>query len=319
MMIKPKAIQPGDTIGVIAPASPLDKRQVEQSKSALETLGFHVVMGKSCYQHHGYLAGRDQIRAKDVNDMFSHDDVKGIINLRGGYGTPRILSMLDYPFIKHHPKVFIGYSDITAIHIALHQLCGLVTFHGPMVGVEILRGMDAFTKKSFFNQISGHHVDRIHNPKNDPIKTLYGGTAEGPIIGGNLTLITSTLGTPYEIDTKGKILFMEEVGERPYKVDRLLTQLKHAGKLKDAQGILLGNFKNCEPQEKEMSHSLQEVFEELIKPLHKPTLYHLKAGHCRPNITLPFGVRVHMDAYSGIIKMMERGTIQGYENNGYQD
>ncbi len=308
-MIKPKAIKPGDTIGVIAPASPEDKQQVDKAKGALEALGFRVIMGKSCYQHYGYLAGRDEIRAYDVNAMFNNHEVKGIINLRGGYGTPRILSMLDYQSIKHNPKVFVGYSDITAIHIALHRLCEMVTFHGPMAGVDILRGMDSFTKKSFFDQISGHNICGINNPVDEPMKTLQGGIAEGKIIGGNLTLIASTLGTPFEIDTRGKLLFIEEVGERPYKVDRLLTQLKNAGKLKDAHGILLGDFKNCGPLDDEVSHSLHEVFEDIIKPLYKPTLYQLKAGHCSPNLTLPFGVNVYMDAHRGLIKMMERGTV----------
>lgn len=308
-MIKPKAIKPGDTIGVIAPASPENKQQVDHAKLALEALGFKVIMGKSCYHHHGYLAGSDELRAYDVNDMFKNPKVKGIINLRGGYGTPRILSLLDYRSIKHNPKAFIGYSDITAMHIAFHQLCEMVTFHGPMAGVDILRGMDSFTKKSFFDQIGGNHISCILNPENEPIKTLQGGIAEGQLIGGNLTLIASTLGTPYEIDTKGKLLFIEEVGERPYKVDRLLTQLKNAGKLEDAHGIILGDFKNCVPLENEVSQSLHEVFKDIIKPLYKPILYGVKAGHCSPNVTLPFGVKVYMDAHRRYIKMMERGTV----------
>lgn len=306
-MIKPRPIRLGDTIGVIAPASPASREEVDRAKEGLENLGFQVVMGRSCYHQHGYLAGKDQIRAMDINHMFADNHIDGIINLRGGYGTPRILSMLDYPMIRKHPKVFVGYSDITALHIALNKLCNMVTFHGPMAGVEIMKDLDAYTKHHLLAQISGQ-IESINNPEGMPLQILEGGMAEGTIIGGNLTLIVSTLGTPYEIDTKDKILFIEEVGERPYKVDRLLTHLNNAGKLEDASGILIGDFKGCDPLDDEESLSLMEVFEEIILPLKKPTLYQLQAGHCTPNITLPLGVQVQMDANRGMIRMMERGT-----------
>lgn len=245
-MIKPKALKFGDTIGVVAPASPTLEENVEKAHKKLKDLGFKVKMGKSCYEKYGYLAGTDSLRAEDINHMFRDEEVDGIICLRGGYGTPRILELLDYDLIKKHPKVFIGYSDITALHIAITRFSQLITFHGPMVASDMLGDFNQFSKKSLFNFImEGEYLRNIKNPPGEELKTMNPGIAEGSIIGGNLSLIADTLGTPYEIDLKGKILFIEEVGEEPYQIDRMLTQLRLAGKLKEAEGIILGDFNNC--------------------------------------------------------------------------
>jgi muramoyltetrapeptide carboxypeptidase len=295
-IIKPKPLKKGDIIAIVAPASPLTKSKVSIAKNYLEKLGFYVIVGKSCYCKHGYLAGNDLIRAYDINQMFLDDEVKAIICLRGGYGTARILDLLDFESIKKHPKVFIGYSDITTLHIAFNKLCNMVTFHGPMA-VDISNGLDDFTKESFLSNIQGNTKGtKISNPIEKPIKCKSFGITSGEIIGGNLTLINSTLGTPYEIDTRNKILFIEEVGERPYKIDRLLTQLYYAGKLDDANGIIIGNFKNCEPLSDEASQRIEQVFNDIIKSLNKPTIYNVQSGHCKPMITIPFGLNVYMDA-----------------------
>jgi muramoyltetrapeptide carboxypeptidase len=295
-IIKPKLLKKGDIIAIVAPASPLTKSKVSIAKNYLEKLGFYVIVGKSCYCNHGYLAGNDLIRAYDVNQMFLDDEVKAIICLRGGYGTARILDLLDFESIKKHPKVFIGYSDITTLHIAFNRLCSMVTYHGPMA-VDISNGLDNFTKESFLSNIQGNTKGtKISNPIEKPIKCMSSGITSGEIIGGNLTLINSTLGTPYEIDTRNKILFIEEVGERPYKIDRLLTQLYYAGKLDDANGIIIGNFKNCEPLSDEASQRIEQVFNDIIKSLNKPTIYNVQSGHCKPMITIPFGLNVYMDA-----------------------
>ncbi|GMQ56977.1 LD-carboxypeptidase [Vallitalea sediminicola] len=295
-IIRPSNLKTGDVIGVIAPGSPTTLNNVNLAKRKLEELGFGVKMGDSCYSKNGYLAGEDELRAKDVNNMFLDDKIKGIICLRGGYGTTRILDLINYKSIKKHPKVFVGYSDITALHIAINQICKMVTYHGPMAGVDMLDGMDDFTKKSFFSCLGTKGKLNIKNPPGIPIKSMCSGTVKGKLIGGNLSLIVSTLGTPYEIDTRGKILFIEEVGERPYVVDRSLTQLKNAGKLRDAEGVVLGDFKDCIPLENEDSQSLDEVFEDIIKQLNKPTIFNLKAGHCVPMITLPVGLDTYLDA-----------------------
>ncbi|MGF7057569.1 S66 peptidase family protein [Brassicibacter mesophilus] len=296
-MIKPKPLKNGDTIGLIGPSSPTPFERIEPSIERIKELGFNVVVGESCYGVHGYLSGKDEVRAKDVNEMFRNKNIDGVWCIRGGYGTPRILDMLDYDLIRQNPKVFIGYSDITALHISINQECELVTFHGPMVSTELYRGIDDFTRDYLIKNIMGHKsLGLITNPKNIDIKTLVSGKCEGKIVGGNLSLVASTIGTPFEIDTKGKILFLEDVDEEPYRIDRMLTQLKLAGKLDDAEGFILGDWNNCVSEEPNKSLTLFEIFNELIVPIGKPTIYNFMAGHCDPMITLPFGVNSKLDA-----------------------
>ncbi|MBZ2174487.1 LD-carboxypeptidase [Schnuerera sp. xch1] len=309
-MIRPKSLKFGDNIGIIAPASPTTKDKVERVYNKLIEMGFKVIMGKSCYHNYGYLAGLDNLRAEDLNNMFKDKKVDGIICLRGGYGTPRILDLLDYELIKNNPKVFIGYSDITALHIVFNQISHLVTFHGPMAASDIIGEFSEFSKKSLYNCIlKGEFKSSIKN-HSEEIITINNGIAEGPIIGGNLSLITSTIGTDYEIDTKGKILFIEEVGEEPYKIDRMLTQLRLSKKLQEAEGIILGNFNNCIPESSDYDDSLtlEQVIDNIIKPLKKPTIFNLQAGHCEPVITIPFGVKTKLDADNKELIILERPT-----------
>lgn len=309
-MIKPKKLKLGDTIGIVAPGSPTTEEKVEKAYEKLKEMGFKVKLGKSCYSKYGYLAGRDELRAEDLNSMFRDTEVDGIICLRGGYGTIRILELLDYNLIRANPKVFVGYSDITVIHIAINQISNLVTFHGPMAASDLAGDISKFSLESLFNSIL--HEDFYGNLKNptEELITINGGVAEGQIIGGNLSLIASTIGTPYEIDTKGKILFIEEIGEEPYRIDRMLNQLKLSNKLQEAEGIILGNFSNCMPEDPDMSLTLEEVIDDLIRPLNKPTLYNLQAGHCDPNITIPFGVRVRLNADRKEIVVLEKPTLE---------
>ncbi|HSH35961.1 LD-carboxypeptidase [Schnuerera sp.] len=310
-MIRPKGLKIGDTLGVVAPASPTTKDKVELAYEKLSQMGFNVVMGESCYSSYGYLAGSDELRAKDLNNMFNNKEVKGIICLRGGYGTPRILELLDYELIKNNPKVFIGYSDITALHIVFNQLSDLVTFHGPMAASDLTGDFSEFSKNSLYNFIlEGEFDSTIKNPKEEII-TINGSIAEGTIIGGNLSLITSTIGTKYEIDTKGKILLIEEVGEEPYKIDRMLTQLRLSNKLEDAEGIVLGDFNNCVPESSEYDDSLtlEEVIDNIIKPLGKPTIFNLQSGHCEPVITIPFGVKARLNADNKELTILERPIV----------
>ncbi|MBU5676226.1 LD-carboxypeptidase [Alkaliphilus sp. MSJ-5] len=309
-MLKPKALKLGDMIGVIAPSSPTTEANVKLAKEQLEGLGFNVKLAPSCYATHGYLAGTDQLRADDLNNMFSNKEIKGIVCLRGGYGAPRILNKIDFELIKANPKVFVGYSDITALHMAINQISNLVTFHGPMASSDIAEGLDDFSKKEFLRAImEPQPMGNILNPKDKNMQCLVGGKARGVIIGGNLSLVTATIGTTYEIDTKGKILFLEEIGEEPYKVDRMLTQLALAGKLKDAAGIILGDWNDCESTKHYESLSLMEVFQEIIVPYGRPTIFDLKAGHCTPKVTLPFGVNACLDAYECKLTIEESGLI----------
>lgn len=307
-MIKPKRLKIGDTIGLIAPASPVPKRKVELGLKKLTNMGFKVEVSKTGYSNYGYLAGEDKFRAEELNSMFNNKDIDGIICLRGGYGTPRILDLLDYEMIKSNPKVFVGYSDITVLHIAFNQLSNLVTFHGPMVASDMSGNFSDFSKKSLLNSIFDQDFNPSIENESNEIITINPGIAEGKIIGGNLSLLVSTLGTPYEVDTKGKILLIEEIGENTYKVDRMLTQLILSNKFKDAEGIILGNFNNCVPDD-DGEFTIEELIDDLIKPLKIPTISNLQAGHCEPVITLPFGVKTRLDARKGEITILEEVTM----------
>lgn len=308
-MIKPKALKEGDTIGVVTPASPVNKEKADKASEAIKKLGFKAVLGESCYGKYSYLSGSDELRAGDINLMFKDKNIDGIFCMRGGYGSLRILDMLDYSTIRENPKVFVGYSDITAIHGALGRKCGLITFHGPMVSSSMVDGFEKHSKDMFMRAITDSQpLGPVGRPFMENIKCLVPGKAEGSITGGNLTLISRTLGTPYEIDTKGKILFLEDVGEDTYRIDGMLSHLKLAGKLNECRGIILGNFKNCNPKN-EGDLSLMEIIEDIIKPLNKPVVYNLMAGHCTPNATIPLGIHVKLDADSCSIEITEGAVL----------
>lgn len=295
-MIRPEPLKKGDKIGLIAASGPTKQERIESSIKAMEDLGFEVVLGKSCRCCHGFLAGSDELRANDINSMFKDKSIKGIFPIRGGYGASRILDILDYNMIKKNPKVFAGYSDVTALHNVLNEKCKLITFHTPMPSTELYKGVDEYTmnylKKNIF---SDKLLGILKNPEDQEIKTLVSGKAIGKLVGGNLSLVVSSMGTPYEIDTKGKILFLEDVDEYPYRIDRMLLQLKQCGKFKDAAGIILGAWTDCEAKEGENSLSLMEIFEELIKTENKPTIYNVACGHCMPTMSIPLGSKVKIN------------------------
>lgn len=308
-MIKPKRLKKGDTIGVISPASPSDRSEVDKLERVLTDKGFKVKMGKSPYETNRYLAGEDDLRAEDVNSMFADSEVQGILCVRGGYGTPRILDKLDYDLIRDNPKIFLGYSDITSLHIAFNQICGLVTYHGPMGVSDIMDGLDPFTEKSLIDIImSGEENLVLANPEDIQLEIIQSGQVEGEIIGGNLSLIADTMGTDYEIDCKDKILFIEEIGEKPRNIDRMLNQLRLAGKIQDAKGVILGDFNNCDNEDGETSFVLREVVEQYFGHLDKPVIYNFKSGHCEPMITIPFGVKVRLDGDNGKVILLEGAT-----------
>lgn len=311
IILKPRSLKPGDTIAITGPAGPSSEENIRLAREQLEGLGFRVKLASSCFSSYGYLAGRDDLRAGDLNRMFADKGVDGIICLRGGYGSSRILDKVDFHLIRANPKVFVGYSDITALHIAINQISNLLTFHGPMAAPDLAPGLDSFSKKEFLRALmEPQAMGDILNPQDEEIGVMVRGRARGPIIGGNLSLISSTMGTPYEIDTRGKILFLEEVGEEPYRIDRMLTQLALGGKFDGAEGIILGDWKACQSKLYSNSLSLMELFENIIKPYGKPTIYNLKAGHCRPKLTLPLGARALLDGDRGKLIIEEGATRQ---------
>lgn len=305
-IIKPNHLQPGDTVGVISPASPPNQENLERGIVFLQGLDLNVKMGKNVAGANGYLAGSDHERLEDLHEMFEDPEVKAIICACGGYGTGRIAANIDYEIIKSNPKIFWGYSDITFLHTSIRQKTGLVTFHGPMLGSDIgqvdTHPLSKEGLKQLFEQTILTYSEEI-----SPLETLVEGVASGPLVGGNLSLLVSTLGTPYEIDTKGKLLLIEDIGEEPRAVDRMLNQLYMAGKLDEVNGILVGDFCDCTPK-KGLSLSLDEVILHYVKLANKPALKGFLIGHSNPHFSVPLGVPATMNTFEKKM-VVENGII----------
>lgn len=298
-MIIPKPLLPGAHVALIAPAGPLPRENtqaiVEACQKSLADYGLTSTVLPGCTDAYGYLAGTDEVRAAAVMQAFCDDSFDGIFCVRGGYGVQRILDMLDFDEIAKHPKWFGGYSDITALHIMLGQRCGLVSYHTPMPSTEYIKGLDAYTETYLKKAIAGELTGILPAAEGAELATLRPGEAEGILCGGNLSLVSSSLGTPYEIDTKGKILFLEDINEAPYRIDGMLNHLRLAGKFEDCAGILLGAYTDCVAENPERSLSLTQVFEDLM-PTDKPVLAGYSCGHCLPTMSLPLGMKVRLDA-----------------------
>ncbi|MDX2230673.1 MAG: LD-carboxypeptidase [Leptolyngbyaceae cyanobacterium bins.349] len=319
-VLKPPVLRPGDTVGMVAPASnAYEPEEIQIAKETMELYGFNVVLGKNINAQNGYLAGSDAQRAADLNEMFRRPDIRGIVTFSGGYGCSRILPLLDYAQMQRSPKVVVGHSDITALLIGIYQKTGLITFHGS----SGLTGVGEYAMAHFRRTImTTQTIGGIAKPpqptpgtieRNHRLITIVPGRATGQLIGGNLTLVTNLIGTPYEPDTRGKILFLEDIGEEPYRIDRMLTQLWLAGKLQDAAGIALGRFVDCYPKEFRASFfqtiSLENVLRDRLEPLGKPTLYNLMFGHVRENAVLPIGATATLDATAKTLVVNESAVV----------
>ncbi|WP_173917204.1 LD-carboxypeptidase [Halobacillus sp. Marseille-Q1614] len=294
-MIHPKRLKPGQTIGVIAPASPPNLANLHKAIPFFNSLGLHVKIAPHVSSKYGYLSGTDEERLYDLHLMFSDRTVDAVFCAGGGYGTSRIADQIDYKLIKQNPKIFWGYSDITFLHTAIRQKAGLVTFHGPMLSSDI--GKDDFDPFStlMFNQLF-HPTELTYTEAVNSLHTLSEGEASGELVGGNLSLIVNSIGTPYEINTKGKLLLIEDVGEEPYRIDSFLSQLKLSGKLAEAAGIVVGDFKDAEPKKREDSLSLEEVFDHYFSGLDGPVLSGFKIGHCLPHYAVPLGPKAELSS-----------------------
>lgn len=297
-MNRPRTLCPGDRLAVLCGSSPTSKTP-EELAANVRALGLEPVLYPSATARHGFLSGTDAVRAADINAAFADESIAGIVATRGGYGFHRILPLLDWKTIKRHPKFFGGYSDVTAMLTALNQIAGMEAYHMPMVGAWGTPGnepLDDYSMSYVKAMLFGESPD-FENPAGEGRTALVAGKAKGRLCGGNLSLLAASLGTPYEIDTKGKLLFIEEVNEPPYKVDGMLTNLRNAGKLDDAEGILLGAFTRCEEEgETKTGLTLEQVFDELIVPAGKPTIVGITCGHCTPTLSLPMGRMFRMNA-----------------------
>lgn len=303
-MIFSEKLKKGDTIGIIAPSSPITMEEAESCKKFVENMGYKVKMGKSVYLSlHGYSAGSGEERAEDINNMFQDKEVKAIWCARGGDTSSHVMDKIDYDIIARNPKIFVGYSDVTNLHVNFNQKCNLITFHGPMVKSNMLYNFDDFTKESFEKAINMEGEFILENPPEEDFQIMVEGSAEGVIVGGNLALLTSMIGTPYEVDTKGKILFIEDIGETVARLDRMMYQLKYSKKLQEARGIIFGDFADC-INKKEGDYTVIEMLKDVLKDYKKPVMYNVKSGHCCPMSTIPLGAKCIMDTKSKIIKFL---------------
>ncbi len=295
--MKAKILRPGDTIALIAPAStPQLKAKITKSVAYFEKLGCRVVLGKNIEKQNGYLAGSDAQRLADLHSVISNKQVKAIFMLRGGYGTIRLLNDLDYQLIAKNPKIFIGYSDATTLFNAIYKKTGLQScFYGPMPGVDIWNGFDPFAEECMWQMISSDKPFGELPSNKSEIKQLYGKqTIEvtGRMIGGNLTVFSSLMGTPYLTSLREKMLLFEDVNENPYRIDRYLAQLTASGALRQAKAILLGQFSDC--QDKPPTLTIDEVFNDYFSKLKVPVLSNLPFGHIPRQWTIPLGVKVRI-------------------------
>lgn len=293
-MIKPKRLKRGDYVGIIAPAGPPDQQRLKKAIPFFEGMGLRIKLGRNIREVNGYLAGTDEERLEDLHDMMEDKSIKAIFFARGGYGTGRLADRIDYDLIRKNPKVIWGYSDITYLHTAIRQQTGLVTFHGPMAVSDV--GKDDFDRisASMFNQLF-EPTTLTYSEKITPLTVYAPGETEGKVVGGNLSLLASTLGTPYEIDTKDSLLLIEDIGEEPYRVDGMLNQLRLAGKLQQANGIIIGDFAEAESKVNP-SLSLEQVFIDVFNDFQGPVVGGFKIGHCLPHFSLPLGQNAILSA-----------------------
>lgn len=308
----PPRLAAGDTVGIVAPASAtFQSVDVAIARESLEALGLQVKIGRHVLARHGYLAGADKDRAADINAFFGDRDVRAVLPIRGGWGSSRVLPHLDYDLIRRNPKVVVGYSDITALHLAIQAKTGLVTFHGP----NGLGRWDAWSLEYFKRVLFNAEAVAMDNPKElsdrnaltqteNRVQTLTPGTARGRLLGGNLTVLTAILGSPYVPSFDGAILFLEDVGEDLYRVDRMFTQLKLAGVLDRLRGFVFGTCAECGPGEGFASLTLEEILGDHIRPLGIPAWFGAMIGHQTPQWTVPVGVEAEIDAAAGTIRML---------------
>jgi muramoyltetrapeptide carboxypeptidase len=316
--IKPRALKPGDIVGLITPATYVsDPDRIALAERTMRFFELKAKMGRNVRKRTGYVGGTPEERVADLHDMFRDPEIKAVFCIRGGYGSAHLLDHVDYELIRNNPKIFLGYSDITSLHLAIHKKTGLITFHGPVVLSRFTEYTQKYFRAALFNT---KPLGTLTNPpENNPLRpshtlrTVRPGKARGRLIGGNLSLIAATMGTPYEIDTRGAIFFIEDVGEQPYSVDRMLTQLKLAGKLREAAGIVFGECSECVPREFrpsfESTFSLGEVVDEILGDLPVPVLSGLTIGHTTDQLTLPLGVMASLDADKGELTVAESGVV----------
>lgn len=302
MATRPQILRAGDTIGIVTLGSPLSADVINAGIQTLKNMGFNVVLGKYVYSSNGYIAATDEQRASDLMEMFKNPDVKAIIPSRGGVGVAGIIPYLDYPVIAQNPKILTGYSDITILLNVLYIWANLITFHSLLL-IDFRSTTPEYNFNQFFTATSTLTSPRIlENPPGMPLISRVPGNVTGVIVGGNLTSFVDNLGTPFEVDTTGKILLIEEVHEPINKVYRYINHLKLAGKFRDCAGIIMGECTNCEPA---YGKSYEDLINEVMVPLNKPLMTNLASGHGTYKMAIPIGAQANLNTYNNTLTVLE--------------
>jgi muramoyltetrapeptide carboxypeptidase len=311
---KGRPLRPGSLIAVPTPASPLpDLEYLESGTAWLEAQGFRVRLTEHANVGESFKAGPPEVRAADLHAAFADPEVDAICPLAGGHAASGVLPYLDYDLIAANPKPFVALSELTVLHAALWEKAGLVTFYGPMVSA--LGVLPRFTQDAWIRALTTTDPIGVVDPEGPRARTVVPGAAEGELVGGTLSLLDTLLGTPFELDTEGKILLLEDVREEPPRVDRFLTHLRNAGTLERCAGIWLGDFRRCEPRPERprwegRNLTVEELIEELVAPLGIPAIHGLPIGHGREVVTVPLGVRARLDADAGRLELLEPALIE---------
>lgn len=300
--VKPPALRLGDTVGIVAPASNVNRGDLEAGCDALRRAGYRPFYFDTILEQDLYFAGSAQRRVRELEEMFTREDIRAIICARGGYGANYLLEALDMDKIKAHPKIFVGYSDLTTLLTYFADAAGLVTFHGPMVAKDWPH-KDGVDLPSWHAALSGTTAWELHLGAGSGASGLVEGEAEGILYGGCLSILVASLGTPYEIRTRGTILFLEDVAAKPFQIDRMLMQLKLAGKLGEVRGIVFGEMREC-VQTVNQGYTLEEVVLRIVGELNVPVAFGVRSGHVTAgNITLPIGVRAELTVRGGQVSL----------------
>ncbi len=309
-VIKPPRLKKGEAIGLITPGSFAPDAALEKAIKNVRSLGFEVKLSKNIRAKRGYNAGTDRQRLDDLHSMFSDDRIAGIWCVRGGYGCTRLLPMIDYELIRSHPKVLIGYSDITALSNVIFQKTGLVGFHGPVGSSEVGEFSEQHFKAILMEGRSHHRISLKDHPNSSEDEdfqplTIQAGIARGILAGGNLSILASLAGTSYELDPQDKLIFLEDISEKPYRIDRMLTQLRQSAPMDKAGGFALGIFADCKADPEDETLKLKETLKDRLYSLNKPTQYGFPFGHIRHQCILPIGVRAELNTFQQTLSLLE--------------
>jgi muramoyltetrapeptide carboxypeptidase len=311
-LLKPPRLELRAAVGLIAPGGVLDDAIIETCVRNLESVGFSVRLGRNIRAARGGYAGSVAQRLDDLHAMFGDRDVQAIWTARGGSGSTALLPYIDYAYVRRHPKILIGYSDVTALHLALFRQSGLVSFHGPVAwstfssySVEHMLAVLTSPQRKYAMPLASEHRDKGKTQAQFAARTIQRGLAEGRLIGGNLSIVAALAGTPFAADFRRRLLFLEDVGEPPYRIDRMLTQLDQSTGFARAAGILLGIFQKSAPPDRDPSVTLDEVLDEHFAKLRAPAVYGWSFGHVPQQMTLPVGVRARMDTVNETLTLLE--------------